>query len=190
MWERGSILIRAGVEPEDRPRRAGVGRGSRFRVGRAFVALAVCALALSCAVAPASAKVVHPLVSTFTGSDAPGGPLGGLVVGAAVDQSNGDVYALESNFAGLGTGVVDKFDENGVYAGVQITGAETPGGEPFAFGLVAGVAVDNSLGLTAGDVYVADTEHHVVDRFSPSGVYECQIVGAETVSPSECHSRR
>lgn len=52
------------------------------------------------------------------------------------------------------------------------------------------VYVDNSSGLVAGKVYVGDTAHKLVDRFSPSGAYDCQItgLGSGTTSPSECDS--
>jgi hypothetical protein len=164
----------------DFPRRGGERRG------RSSWALGVALGALLLGSVPASAVVVHRPVSAFNGSDAPGGPLGPLLVSDAVDQGSGDVYVLESNFGELGKGVVDKFDVSGVYAGVQITGAETPQGA-FAFGLASGVAVDDSPGVNRGDVYVADTEHGLVDRFSSAGAYLCQVTGAQTPSASECN---
>jgi hypothetical protein len=53
-----------------------------------------------------------------------------------------------------------------------------------------GVYFDESVGLNAGDMYVNDGAHQLVDRLSSDGVYECQITGAgsATVSPSECDS--
>ncbi len=146
------------------------------------VLLALSALAL--AGAPAGAKVVHQSEGSFDGSDAPEGPLGGFLVSAAVDQGSGDIYVLESNFFGLGKGVIDKFDAKGVYAGVQITGAGTPQGS-FGLGFGSGVAVDNSLGVNNGDVYVADTEHGIVDRFDKEGKFVCQITGKTPVSIEE-----
>jgi hypothetical protein len=138
---------------------------------------------LSLASTPVSAKVAHPFVSRFNGADAPGGPFGEIVASDAVDQASGDVYVLESNAFELGVGVVDRFDANGVYSGVQITGGETPQGS-FALGLGSGVAVDNSLGLDAGDVYVADSEHGVVDRFDSEGRFVCQITAAKPTTPA------
>src|SRR5665811_469433 len=101
------------------------------------------------------------------------------------DRSNGDVYVTESNVFGVGQNVVDKFDETGKYAGVQITGANFPGQETFAFGFFSGVAVDNSTGLNKGDLYVADTGHGAVDRFSAAGAFLCQITGKTPVSAEE-----
>jgi hypothetical protein len=148
---------------------------------------------LALTVSPASAKIVHPVISAFHGEETPSQPLGSLLVSDAVNQSTGDVYVLESNVLPIGIGVVDRFTASGVYAGVQITGAEVPQ-ESFAFGEGSGVAVDNSLGLNSGDVYVADTGHHVVDRFSEAGVFQCQIAGEETEAENpaakECDSSK
>ena len=144
----------------------------------------VVAVTLAVGTGTAAAKIIHHKEGSFNGAEAPGGPLGGILPGDAVDQANGDVYVLESNFFGLGQGFIDKFEETGKYAGVQITGAGTPQSS-FAFGIGSGVAVDNSLGAHKGDVYVADTEHGVVDRFSSSGVFECQITGKTPVSAEE-----
>jgi hypothetical protein len=131
----------------------------------------------------ATAKVTHPLVSSFNGGEAPLGPLGPPLASDAVDQGSGEVYVLEANLFGLvGHDVVDKFDENGVYAGVQIVG--TPR-ESFAFGVASGVAVDNSLGANNGDVYVADTGHDAVDRFDSEGNFVCKITGKTPISTEE-----
>jgi hypothetical protein len=135
---------------------------------------------LALSAAPAFALTTHPFEFSFNGGDAPGGPFS-RAVADAVDQASGDVYVLDE-----GTGVVDKFNADGTYAGVQITGASTPQGS-FSLTYVSGVAVDDSGGVTDGDVYVADTYDGVVDRFSSSGAYLCQITGAATPSASECN---
>src|SRR5665811_2075844 len=101
------------------------------------------------------------------------------------DRSNGDVYVTESNVFGVGQNVVDKFDETGKYAGVQITGANFPGQETFAFGFFSGVAVDNSTGPNKGVLYVADTGHGAVDRFSAAGIFICQITGKTPANKAE-----
>jgi hypothetical protein len=142
--------------------------------------------------ASASAAVLHPFESSFDGSDAPGGPFA-VLTGMAVDSSggpaNGDVYVADFSFEQ--GGVVDRFHEDGSYAGVRITGAETPQGSlsllSFANGTAGGVAVDGSGGVNRGDVYVADVGNGVVDRFSESGHYLCQITAAATPSVSECN---
>lgn len=171
-----------------------------LRLRRAGLALALaCTLGacLALAAAPAVAIVFHQQTGSFNGEDAPSGPFTAISMDSAATDSSGDVYVLEANVFGFGHSVVDKFDAKGAYASVQITGAGTPAGsatngESFAFahvfGLlgVSGVAVDNTAsGPNSGDVYVADTGHHVVDRFSGStGAFECQIT-ARTPSSKE-----
>jgi hypothetical protein len=63
----------------------------------------------------------------------------------------------------------------------SFTGASTPAG---SFGSANGVAVDD----TTGDVYVADLTNNVVDKFSSTGTYLCQITGngSASTSASEC----
>jgi NHL repeat len=175
------------------------------RTSTAIAALA-CALVayLALAVAPAAAKVIHNQEGSFDGSDAPGGSFTAISMNSvAVDNTaagpnKGDVYVLEAEVFGLfGHSVVDKFDEKGKYAGVQISGAETPQ-KSFAFADaygppgVSGVAVDNTAaGSNEGDVYVADTEHGVIDRFgkqgSEEGKFLCQITAKPALlrSPAE-----
>lgn len=161
------------------------GRGlERRALPRVAAALAVI---LCFVAAPAGATIIHREITSFNGSDAPEGPLGAFSVSLGVDESNDDIYVLESNAFEIGKGAIDKFDKAGAYAGVQITGAETPQGS-FAFGLLnSGVAVDNSAGPNNGAVYVADTEHGVVDRFSSAGAYLCQITGSATPAATECN---
>jgi hypothetical protein len=153
-----------------------------------------CALALPVALllgaAPSGATVIHHKIGSFTGSDAPGGPFGVLLSSDAVDQSSGDVYVTQSGAFG-GENVVDKFNEAGEYAGVQLTGPKIAGQETFSFGFFPGVAVDNSSGSNKGDVYVADAGHHAVDRFSAIGTFLCEITGKTPISKEEqeveCH---
>jgi hypothetical protein len=104
-------------------------------------------------------------ISQFNGSDAPGGPFS-RPNDVAVDPKSGDVWVA----AGA---VVDRFDSEGKYAVVQLTG--TPAGATItgaaSFGTAWGVAVDPS----SGDVYVTDYGRHVVDKFTSAGVYESQF---------------
>src|SRR5690242_8832959 len=55
----------------------------------------------------------------------------------------------------------------------EINGSATPAGSFLPFG----VAFDNSTGVSAGDVYVADFTNGVVDRFGPSGGYVSRLTG-------------
>ncbi len=149
---------------------------------------------LALASTPASAILTHPFQSSFNGSDAPGGPFTTLAdetVDRSGGPSNGDVYVGNLNLASASS--VSKFTSAGVYAGETLTG--TPAG-PFSLydndGQNAGIAVDNSAGVNSGDLYVADIgtspfADGVVDRFSASGAYLCQITGSATPSASECN---
>ena len=144
---------------------------------------------LGLASVPASAKIVHSFEGSFEGSDAPGGPFG-LVLSDAADTSggtsNGDVYVGELN--GSLESFVDKFDAEGKYAGVQITGAETPQGSLSMVSLstfrTGGVAVDSLSGANMGDVYVAATGAGVVDKFSEAGALICQLTAKPSASRS------
>jgi sugar lactone lactonase YvrE len=101
----------------------------------------------------------------------------------AIDQANGNVYITDHT-----TNAVKIFGgEGGVPAQgapSEVTGekAGAPEGE-FNFGGFhepAGVAIDNSSSANAGDLYVADTRNHVVDRFTLEGgkyKYVCQFTG-------------
>jgi hypothetical protein len=157
---------------------------SRARIGLLGVPAALLAI-FAIGAAPVYAKVTHVKQASFDGADAPGGPFGPLLVSDAVDQSSGAVYVTESNFFELGQGVVDKFNATGEYAKVQIKGAKIPSQKTFSLGFASGVAVDNSTGATKGDVYVADTENGVLDRFSEAGVFLCQITGKTPASAEE-----
>ncbi len=150
----------------------------------ALVALLL-AVASAFASAPAYARVVHHIETTFSGEGA--GTLGGDLLAAAVDNSGGasqgDVYVLESKPETSGGGdsyAVDKFTAAGAFTGVRITGSQTAP-KSFQFSpFFSGVAVDSSLSVNAGDVYVSDNEHDVVDRFNEDGEFVCQIAGVKT----------
>jgi hypothetical protein len=102
-------------------------------------------------------------------------------VAVAVDNSSaatkGDVY-IARPFDGR----LEVFDSAGVKQG-EITGCSIAA-EP-AFGFLSGLAVDPA----DGDLYVAETERHLVDKFAYKGTpgsYECvsQLSGAGTASGS------
>ncbi len=150
----------------------------------ALLALLLAAASLL-AGAPAYAKVIHHIQASFSGEGA--GTLGGDLLAAAVDDSGGasqgDVYVLETKpeeGGGADSYAVDKFTTAGAFTGVRITGSQTAA-KSFEFSsLFDGVAVDSSLSVNAGDVYVSDTEHDVVDRFEEDGEFVCQVAGAKT----------
>ena len=94
---------------------------------------------------------------------------GGLFVsGLAVDESSGDLYVADSFADAI---VVFRPNGSGGYALLsEWFGLSVPGGE---FGQVAGVAVDNSGSVSAGEVYVVDADTLLaggggaVDAFKP-----------------------
>jgi DNA-binding beta-propeller fold protein YncE len=124
----------------------------------------------------------HPKIGEFGSFTSPNG--------IAVDESSGDVYVAD-----IGTNAVYKFDANGTSVnfnfpagskealGNTLKGADTPA-ESFSFpslyGSPAAIAVDNSKSPSdpsAGDLYVMDGGHGVIDKFSPEGSYLSQIGG-------------
>jgi hypothetical protein len=86
-----------------------------------------------------------------------------------VEPAAGDVYVVDR-----GNGRVERFSSAGVYIS-QFNGAETPAK---GFSEPGGIAVDASgsaLDPSAGDVYVEDVGHKVIDKFSSTGVYISQL---------------
>ena len=114
-----------------------------------------------------------------------------LYQGVAVGHATGEqeVY-VGGDLAGTEEGVVAAFDAAGSFQPPPWQGTDTPSG---AFGCfecrgAASVAVDNSgLSSAAGDVYVADLEHAVVDVFEPeaggSEKYLTRLEGPEPGVP-------
>lgn len=83
--------------------------------------------------------------------------------GLAVDPASGDVYISTYRYENEKPqpGTVTKFDSSGVFQ-FQLTGSETPQ-HAFTPGSVAVGA--------GGDLYVADVEHGLIDKFTSSGEY-------------------
>jgi DNA-binding beta-propeller fold protein YncE len=126
-----------------------------------------------------AAGEAHPLVGEFGSFSNPNG--------IAVDESTGDVYVAD-----IGADIVYKFDASGNPVDFSAVGLgstnELTGGAtlatsfsfPNVYGTPAAIAVDNSKSPSdpsAGDLYVMDAGHGVIDKFSPSGEYISQIAG-------------
>jgi sugar lactone lactonase YvrE len=143
--------------------------------------LATCASVLS---APALAKEVHVYKSTFGSEGSEPGQFK-EPLGIAVNDTTHEVYVADT-----GNNRVERFALNtvtGVYEYVgQFNGAGAPTG---VFSRSTGVAVDDSgdpmADPSAGDVYVVDHNHNVVDKFSATGTYIGQILGTPTSNPNE-----
>src|SRR5580693_457770 len=149
---------------------------------------------------PALAAIRYPSAATGSfGEPCSGSPCGdgqfdeptGMSVnqapeGTFTQPDAGDVYVIDA-----GDQRIERFSPTGVYLS-QWNGSATPAGN---FALTAGppqeaesdasasanaIAVDSSTDTrdsSAGDVYVADTGHEVVDRFTDEGTYLSQITG-------------
>jgi NHL repeat len=169
------VIMRSAFFDGVRPLRPG-------RFGVALVAVVGLWLSLGSASAFAVAEP-HPKMGEFGSFSDPNG--------IAVDESTGDVYVAD-----IGTQTVHRFDESGnpvnftAGAGIgsnALTGIPAQSGKPaesFSFpnvyGTPAAIAVDNSRSPadpSAGDLYVMDAGHGVIDKFSASGEYLSQITG-------------
>jgi hypothetical protein len=137
--------------------------------------------------------VVHVLTSTFGASGSGDGQFSGNT-GLAIDQTSGDVYVADtanhriekfgpsgSFISTFGWGVKDSKPEaqtctTGCQAGIAGSGAGQLATPKF-------VAVDNSSGPSAGDVYVGDTTNNTVTKFDSSGNYISTNDGSSSGTP-------
>jgi DNA-binding beta-propeller fold protein YncE len=126
---------------------------------RRLILAVLCTLAsaLMFAGAPALAATKYVQVSSF-GS---GGALPASPLGLAVDQASGDVFVADGASVQRFTPVNRLIPSAGYSLG-------SPLAESFTFAFDMGV--DNSGGLSQGDVYVADLGAGVVDKFDASGL--------------------
>lgn len=123
--------------------------------------------ALVFASASAVAMKGHLFSTAFTGS---GASALSEPSGVAVSNATGGVYVVDR-----GHNRVEELDSTGTTVLGEFDGAGAPTG---AFSSPEAIAVDNSTSLldpSAGDVYVTDTGHGVVDKFTSTGTYLGQI---------------
>jgi hypothetical protein len=100
----------------------------------------------------------------------------GVAVNEVTLGDLGDVYVIDRD---RGNYSIAYFSS----AGVELGRFEAP---PGGFGSLLGIAVDNStnpLDTSAGDVYVADWEHKVIDKFSSTGMFLGQLTETTGGSP-------
>lgn len=127
---------------------------------------------------PTLASAEFSLVQTFGGLGSGPGKFGEESPSSVASvSSTGVVYVLDN-----GNKRVERFDPEGKYLS-EFTGSEAPA-KGFA-GAGVGLAVDDSTSTSNGDVYVADTEHNVVDKFDAEGKYISQLTGTPTESFSK-----
>jgi DNA-binding beta-propeller fold protein YncE len=132
------------------------------------------------------------LLSQWTGANTPATTFGAsscCFVFTAVDNSaspaKGDVYVMTTQNGGE----VDVLEPQGgdKVEGKYLRSLEVPPGG-FAFDHALGrdgLAVDDSSGPEAGEVYVVNTDDKTVDRFGPEGKFEQAIEGPSAVEPFE-----
>ncbi len=137
--------------------------------------------ALAFTAVPALAAEQWSIVGTFGGAASTPvdpQPLSGPAW-VAVNQSTTGAYAGDVYVVDKGNNRVEYFSATGEYKG-QFNGSAAPTG---ALSSPGAIAVDNSGSASdpsKEDVYVEDTGHHVVDKFTASGTYLGQFAtGAE-----------
>jgi sugar lactone lactonase YvrE len=152
-------------------------------------------LGLSLAATPASALNTHVFSTAFGSAGAGAGQLSlASSSGVAVNTTTHDVYVADT-----GNLRVDQFSSAGVFIRAWGWGVADglPGFEsctlacqPGLAGSGAGqfttpafVAVDNSAGPSAGDVYVGDAGTNTVLKFSASGAYLATNDGSSATAP-------
>ena len=166
------------------------------RIPTALSLAVVVIVALGVGASSALAGEAHPFLREFghSATEAFSNPNG-----IAVDETTGAVYVAD-----IGTDTVYKFDANGgpldfaALGSNALTGTATEAKSfsfPSVYGSPAAIAVDNACvqhtpALTgtaceefdpsAGDLYVLDGGHGVIDKFSPEGRYLSQIGGFES----------
>jgi hypothetical protein len=144
----------ASATPNRRP-------GGARRLTRIAIAAIAGAVMLTATVLPASSAVAggYTLLKSFPGEFGSESP-----VGVAVDDSTGDVFALDK---------ADKRVEVFSSEGKQLSGFEFTGLPPEGFSAATyGLAVDNSTEAgdpSKRDLYVVDGGNKVVDKFKPNG---------------------
>ncbi len=147
--------------------------------------LCVVACGVSVLATSAWAGEVHVFERTF-GSEGTGSGQFRRPSGVAVNDTTHDVYVLDS-----ANNRVQEFNSTGATVLGEFNGSAAPTG---AFSEPTQIAVDNSsdpLDPSAGDVYVIDRGHGVIDKFSSSGTYEGQLTGtpAGAFEPGEVPPR-
>jgi hypothetical protein len=151
--------------------------GARRLTSVVFVSLcALTCVALYCG-APAWAARGHVFSGSFGGQGSGDGQLD-EPSGVAVNDSTHNVYVVDK-----GNDRVEELSSTGSYVG-QFNGSGTLAGEGSAaptgqLSAPTSIAVDNSTNTltdpSAGDVYVVDTGHQVIDKFSSTGAYIGQL---------------
>lgn len=152
-----------------------------FRYVRSLLVLGMVAAGLFVTAPSAFAGRVHVFASTFGEEGSGPGQLrepSGVAVNEVTLGSAGDVYVVDQ-----GNGRVEWFASEGAELKGELNGAATPAK---SFSAPSAIAIDNStnpLDPSRGDVYVADTGHNVIDKFTAEGTYLSQITTGKEGAP-------
>jgi DNA-binding beta-propeller fold protein YncE len=164
---------------------------SLVRQGGVLAAASVCLLLACIASLGLGATPARAALFAQFGSEGEGAGQFASPSGIAIDQGSGDVYVADTS-----NNRVDKFGPHGEFllawgwgvatgaAEAQTCGPEAApptttcraglegaGAGQFASFSVDGVAVDGSLGVSHGDVYVEDGRNERVEKFTPNGEF-------------------
>jgi hypothetical protein len=147
---------------------------SRRRLRSLLVSLcAMTGLLLLSSGALANAAITHPYTGTSFGPGGVGSGSFGDVVGLAVDQTSGDVFVLDSGEGGR----VYKLDSAEEPVDFSSSSTNIIEGVGAAGGSEAEIAVDESSGPDAGDIYVANNS--AVRIYAASGTFLGELSGGE-----------
>jgi len=144
--------------------------------------LALAVLALFAITASSAVAFVGYGAPTFFGASGSGEGQFKEPAGVAINDSSGDVYIYDA-----GNLRVERFDSTGSKFEGQFDGSTSPTGqfappasvsEYATHGTLFNLAVDNDISSpSAGDVYVVDPGHKLIDKFTATGVYLSQLAG-------------
>ncbi len=125
------------------------------------------------AVTSAQAAITHPYTGTSFGPGGVGSGSFGEAIGVTVDQGSGDVFVLDRSDGGR----VYKFDAAGEPADFSSSGTNVIDSVGSASAAEEEIAVDDSSGPDAGDIYVANAQG--VRIYAASGALLGELTGGE-----------
>ena len=126
-----------------------------------------------CVASPAQAGITHPDTGTSFGPGGVGSGTFGQAVGVTVAQPSGDVFVLDASEGGR----VYKFDAAGEPVDFSSSGTNVIAGVGSAASAEGELAVDDSSGPGAGDIYVANSGG--VRIYAASGAFLGELSGGE-----------
>jgi hypothetical protein len=147
---------------------------SRRHVRVALTVLCMTVGILAISGAPAQAAITHPYTGTSFGPGGVGSGEFGVVGGVAFDQASGDVFVLDKAEGGR----VYKFDAAGDPVDFSSSSTNVIEGVGSSGAAEEEIAVDESTGPDAGDIYVANAKAVMI--YSEAGTLLGELTGGET----------